>query len=136
MPKPLSPFSPRQLDCAKPISPPRLTRLIQASSLGSARKFGILDPWINFFPPQSIAESSDFFHPIHSMLRRSSSAPPYLSAPSALPPRAAIFISCMWLDHERPVRVPSLVRQKKPVFRVTDVRKAGMLNVQDNDSLS
>lgn len=70
VPKLPSPFSPRQLDCAKPISTPRLTRLIQASSLGSAGKVGILDTWINFFPPQGIAESSDFFHPIHSMLSR------------------------------------------------------------------
>ena len=55
-----SPFSPRQLDCAKPIRPPRLTRLVQVSSLGSPGKVGILDTCINFFPPQGIAESSDF----------------------------------------------------------------------------
>jgi len=39
----------------------------------------------------------------------------------------------MWLDCERPVRVPSLTRQKKPVFWVIALRKAGVLNVQDND---
>lgn len=69
VPKLPSPFSPRQLDCAKPISTPRLTRLIQASSLGRWKSWNT-GPWINFFPPQGIAESSRFFHPIHSMLSR------------------------------------------------------------------